>query len=226
MPSGVGPRALIVEPNGSTALVTLPAEPAAMAAAIHEAIGGYLCCPVAGGDWVAYAAEEAAERNEPPNFVADTIARQLGGWHRGPGPILLGVIVFLGRSGPNEVDVPERLWSIADPGARPQPRRPVMRLRMRLYIDGEVADETWIGQHDPEPGKPHGPHVDGATIAARHREQVERAEAAGQSWQVEAYDPTAPDGEQYFRFGNDAAGMVTPIAIIPGPPGHPPQSAN
>jgi hypothetical protein len=224
VPSGVGPRALIVTPSGSAALVTLPAEPAAMAAAINAAVGGYFGAPVGGGDWIAYAAEDP-DPGTPPNFLADTLARQLGGWHAEPGPIMTGVVVFLGRSGSQEVDVPARLMGIAD-DAPPEPRRPIMRLRIRLYIAGRLADEQWIGQHEPEPGQPHGPRVDGAIIAARHRELVEAAEAAGQSWQVEAFDPGSPDGEQYYRFGTDAAGMVTPMAIIPGPPGHPPQSAN
>lgn len=216
-----------MSPNGSAALVTLPEDQTALAAVIHETVGGYLACPVGGGDWVAYAAEDAADRDEPPNFVADTIARQLGGWHGGPGPVLLGTIVFVGRSGSQEVDVPERLFALADPGARPAPRPPTpMRLRIRLYIAGQLADETWIGQHEPEPGQPYGPRIDGAQLAARHRVLVEDAERADLPWQVEAFDPSAPDGEQYYRFGTDAAGMVTPMAVIPGPPGHPPQSAN
>jgi hypothetical protein len=213
VPSGVGPRALIVSPSGSAALVTLPAEPAAMAAAIHEAVGGYFGAPVAGDDWVAYAAEDP-DPGEPANVLADIIAGQLRG-RSGVGPLLIGVVVFLGRDGSQEVDVPMRMLGLADPGARPEPTGP--RLRMRVYVDGEVAREDWIGA---------GSTIDGAQLAAEHADITEAAAARGSVWQVEIYDPTAPDGEQYHRYGTDQAGMVLPMAIIPGPPGYPPQSAN
>ena len=174
--SGVGPRALIVAPNGSAALVTLPAEPAAMAAALHEAVGGFLHAPVAGADWVAYAADDADERGEPANMLAGMLAGALGSLR---GPLLIGVVAFLGREGPNEVDVPERLLALADPGVRPGPR-PGMRLRLRLLIGGEVADEVWFGG---------GKRVNGEQVARHHADLIEQANNAGQTWQVEAYEP-------------------------------------
>ena len=131
MPSGIGPRALIVAPNGSAALVTLPADAAAMAAAIHEAVGGHFGCPVGGGDWVAYAAADP-DPGEFANPLADILAVKLGGWHAGAPPVLIGVVVFVGRSGSQEVDVPARLLAWADPGARPEPRNETPRLRMRV----------------------------------------------------------------------------------------------
>lgn len=212
MSSPVGPRALIVAPNGSAALVTMPAEPAAMAAAIHEAVGGYFGAPVAGADWVAYAAADP-EPGEPANVVAGLIAGMIGGGR--PGPMLIGVVVFIGRDGSQEVDVPARLLGLADRGTRPEPTGP--RLRMRVYVDGEVAREDWIGA---------GSTIDGAQLAAEHADITEAASDRGSVWQIEIYDPTAPDGEQYHRYGTDRAGMVLPTAVIPGPPGYPPQSAN
>jgi hypothetical protein len=83
-----------------------------------------------------------------------------------------------------------------------------MRLRFRVYVDGEVADEAWVGG----PGD-----VDGETLALKQRALCDTASDHGQLWLIEVYDPDVPEDAAYWRFGTDPAGMVLPI-MLGGPP--------
>jgi hypothetical protein len=84
---------------------------------------------------------------------------------------------------------------------------PDNRLRLRLWIGGELRDEVWITADDP------GALTKATLTGSVHIAAVERAEAAGSRWLVEVYDPDAPEGEAYLRFGTDTAGMVAPAPL-------------
>lgn len=108
--------------------------------------------------------------------------------------------------------------------------KPVMRLRLRIYVDGEIADESWVGE---------GPDtVDGRLVAELHAGICNAATAAGRLWVMEAYDPN--DGS-YERIGPGVeqqsdllTGMIAtitplddePLAILIIRPAWPPPSAN
>lgn len=108
--------------------------------------------------------------------------------------------------------------------------RPLMRLRFRIYVDGKIADESWVGE---------GPDtVDGGWLGERHRLMCQLAEATGRTWVLEVFDPT--DGT-YERIGPGTdqqsdliAGMIAeltplddePLAILIVRPAFPPPSAN
>jgi hypothetical protein len=106
-----GPLALAVYPNGVIQAERLPAEAAAMAATIHEIIGGHFE-GIGLGDWVAYL-DSDGRRDLAPNPRATEIAADLGWFALTPFNYLLGAVVFLGRDGPAEVDVPARVTEIA-----------------------------------------------------------------------------------------------------------------
>jgi|HubBroStandDraft_6_1064221.scaffolds.fasta_scaffold33187_7 hypothetical protein len=88
-----------------------------------------------------------------------------------------------------------------------------MRLRFRVYVDGEIADESWVGV---------GSDVDGEQLALKHRALCDAASDHGQLWLIEVYDPGEPEHAAYYRFGTDPAGMVLPITLG----GPPPPNAN
>lgn len=77
-------------------------------------------------------------------------------------------------------------------------------LRLRLWIGGKLADETWITQG------PGGLAASEAT-AARHGSACVAADEAGVAWLLEVFDPDAPEDSAYLRFGTDEAGMVCPV---------------
>lgn len=108
-----GPLALIIQPDGTTEAGRLPANPLACSTAIHQAIGGHFEA-IGQGGWVAYVAED--EREFPAglarNCQADALARALG-WHWVHGDYAKGVAVFLGRSGPDDADVPDQVLDLA-----------------------------------------------------------------------------------------------------------------
>lgn len=106
-----GPVALIVRPDGSAALTPLPDHPARAAQAISDAIGGPLEA-ILGADWCAYVDEHYLDHGSPVNGPGDHLARLLG-WRSHPGEILCGPVVFLGRRGHDETDVPDRVLRLA-----------------------------------------------------------------------------------------------------------------
>lgn len=82
------------------------------------------------------------------------------------------------------------------------------RLRFRIFVAGQLAVETWLdcsalnAQHQIN------------TIRGLHAAIVSRAEAAGDKWLAEVWDPDLPGDEAYTRFGTDRAGMTLPVEII------------
>jgi hypothetical protein len=81
------------------------------------------------------------------------------------------------------------------------------RLRFRVFVDGQLAAQTWIDCSAPNAQR----QMD--TAKAMHLEIVNRAVAAGKVWLTEVYDPELPDEEAYTRFGTDRNGMVLPAEV-------------
>lgn len=81
-------------------------------------------------------------------------------------------------------------------------------LRLRLFVDGELQDETWLTADTEDEALSIG-HA----TAELHRAACEAAEARGASWMIEAFDPEAPRESAFLRFGTDPAGMVDPIQV-------------
>jgi hypothetical protein len=77
------------------------------------------------------------------------------------------------------------------------------QLRIRLFVAGSLADETWTD--DPR---------EAPRIAAVHQRQAGAADRAGKRWLVEVFDPDAPPAEAYLRFGTDSAGMTAPLDVL------------
>lgn len=115
IPKPAGPLALAVYPSGVARADRLPAEPAAMARTIHEIIGGHFES-IGRDDWVAYL-DSDGRRDLAPNVRATEIAADLGWYAVTPFNYLLGPVVFLGRDGVTEVDVPARVAEIAERAA-------------------------------------------------------------------------------------------------------------
>lgn len=63
------------------------------------------------GGWVAYLNEEGKLHGLPANERATLLARAAG-WYA-PTDFLVGTVVFMGRHGPAEADVPEPLLELA-----------------------------------------------------------------------------------------------------------------
>jgi hypothetical protein len=76
------------------------------------------------------------------------------------------------------------------------------RLRFRLFVAGEMVRETWIDAAST------GGQRSGLITAADHITLRNKAEADGQPWMVEVFDPAAEDG--YLRFGTDPSLMTDP----------------
>jgi hypothetical protein len=85
------------------------------------------------------------------------------------------------------------------------------RLRLRIWIDREQADEVWIDVSNPDSQE----LLD--RIQVRHEAMVDAANEAGSTWMIEVYDPELPADRAYFRFGSDRRAMVMPIVVIPLP---------
>ena len=101
-----GPLALVIQPDGSTTAERLPANPAACLAALHQAIGGHFEA-IGNGRWHAYTIEDIRDLAHPlPNPAADRLAESLG-WRTHPMGGMVGAVVFLGRDGVDEADVPD-----------------------------------------------------------------------------------------------------------------------
>jgi hypothetical protein len=73
-------------------------------------------------------------------------------------------------------------------------------MRMRLYIAGKLEAEDWATSAE-EAGR----------IANGHARACLDAGKRGDRWMVEVYDPDAPPGVGYVRFGTDSDGMVDPF---------------
>jgi len=99
-----GPLALVIQPDGSTTAERLPQNPAALLAALHQAIGGHFEA-IGNGRWCAYTIEDS--RDDPrPNEPANRLAALLG-WRGQAGATMFGAVVFLGHQGVDETDVPD-----------------------------------------------------------------------------------------------------------------------
>jgi hypothetical protein len=135
----VGPLAVTVYPSGDVFAERLPAEPAAMAAFIHQIIGGHFE-GIGVGDWVAYL-DSDGRRDLAPNVRATEIAADLGWFALTPFNYLLGAVVFLGRDGVTEVDVPARVAEIAERAAG-------------AWVTVEIAHEAplWVRTASPAIG--------------------------------------------------------------------------
>jgi hypothetical protein len=107
-----GPLALVIQPDGSTTAERLPQNPAACLAALHQAIGGHFEA-IGNGRWHAYTIEDIRDLAVPrPNRPADRLAEMLG-WRTHPMGGMVGAVVFLGRDGVDEADVPEDVLELA-----------------------------------------------------------------------------------------------------------------
>ena len=73
------------------------------------------------------------------------------------------------------------------------------RLRLRLWVEGELVDEAWVGPAD-----------DMELVSARQERMAKEATDAGQVFMAEAYDPDLPESQAYLRFGTDPRGRVAP----------------
>jgi hypothetical protein len=223
-----GPVALVLAPGAPPMLARLDLDARAASTELHQIIGGDLET-IGGGDWCAYLDEEGRRHQRPDNAVADTLARALGWQPAYPEDHLCGVVVFLGRARDRETDVPERLlrcfgMDADDADAVPQEKA---RLRLRVYVDGDIADETWL----PDPHNPDG----GKKVGDRHKAITDAAERDGKLWLIEFYDPDEPDETAaYRRMGTDTRMMTMPV-IVSGSPltaqvviggGPPPHTAN
>lgn len=78
------------------------------------------------------------------------------------------------------------------------------RLRFRVWVDGELVDETWLDATNPDADE----HF--AAMTGRHEALVQAADLIDSVWLVEWYDPARPEDQAYGRAGTDVAGMVDP----------------
>lgn len=86
---------------------------------ISGLVGGWLEAVTLDTDVALYCDEEAKLVGKPVNMLATQMAYALG-WTRRD--VLAGDVVFLGRRGPAETDVPERIVALVDavdPGRTP-----------------------------------------------------------------------------------------------------------
>jgi hypothetical protein len=79
-------------------------------------------------------------------------------------------------------------------------------LRMRLFVAGHMTADVWV--HSTE-----GVEL----LGAEHQRLAMEAQARGELWLVEVYDPQAPPGLGYLRFGTDRFGMVEPSEVSEWP---------
>jgi hypothetical protein len=104
-------KALVVTPTSSS-IVDAPDNPEVRFHWLGSQVAGYLEA-VTGSDWVAYLNEEGKLNGLPFNHRATQLAT-IFGW-RGGGDVLVGNVVFFGRSsdGADEANVPERIIYLA-----------------------------------------------------------------------------------------------------------------
>ena len=106
-----GPLALVVEPDGSARTLRLPDAGPHGGQHVHDLVGGWLEA-ITGRGWCAYFNEDGERERLPVNMRATGLACALG-WRPHVADWLLGVVVFLGRDGTSETDVPERALQLA-----------------------------------------------------------------------------------------------------------------
>lgn len=75
------------------------------------------------------------------------------------------------------------------------------KVRVRFYLNGELVDEAWMYDE----GKVQ-------IISLDHLNRAKRAEAAGQVWMLEFYDPYMFGDHAYLRMGTDEQAMINPFA--------------
>lgn len=108
-----GVRALAIRADGTAEVIELPGNVSAFVAAVNALVGGYYeGLGVRGGNWVVYVNEDGKRFRLGFNMQADAILRALGHPLR-PGDFLTGTAVFVGRTGPQETDVPEHVLALA-----------------------------------------------------------------------------------------------------------------
>lgn len=83
------------------------------------------------------------------------------------------------------------------------------RMRFRLWIAGQLVDETWVDASNPDAERII--HA----LRQRHIDLANEATAEDRPWLAEYYDPAKPEHEAYVRFGDDAEGMVDPSPWSP-----------
>lgn len=110
-----GPLMLVVPDDGLATAERLPGVSAALdAAMIHKIIGGYFEAvggAYRGDQWIAYTVEGLRDTpHAQPNLAADAMIRAMGVV---PIAVMLGPVIFLGRDGSAEIDVPESLLGLA-----------------------------------------------------------------------------------------------------------------
>lgn len=81
------------------------------------------------------------------------------------------------------------------------------RLRFRIYVDGQLAAETWLDCLDADASELAG------FAAEIHAEITNAADRAGRKWLTEVYDPDQPEDRAYLRFGTDTRGMTEPRPV-------------
>lgn len=83
------------------------------------------------------------------------------------------------------------------------------RLRFRIWVDGNLAEECWFDSATAS-------HQDFVDVSRWHVSVTSRAADEGKVWLVEIYDPEQPEDQAYTRFGTDTAGMVQPTPVADG----------
>jgi hypothetical protein len=105
-----GPLALIVTPDRAY-LTFLAAGLRPMLTELKATVGGWIEA-IGGPGWCCYVNEHGKRLGQPPNPAATQIARQLG-FRFGPGDMLAGPAVFLGREASDEASVPDIVLTAA-----------------------------------------------------------------------------------------------------------------
>jgi hypothetical protein len=85
------------------------------------------------------------------------------------------------------------------------------RLRFRVYLGGELADEVWIDAADP------GSRDQATMTAIMQADICQRAALDGVPWLLEVFDPGSPAGCAYLRLGTDTDGMTLPVPMEADP---------
>lgn len=79
------------------------------------------------------------------------------------------------------------------------------KLRLRVWVMGELVDERWVDAAAPNAG------LEAEREAEHQYVLVQQAEAQGFTWAVESWDP---DGDvPAVRFGTEATGMLEPKLV-------------
>lgn len=81
----------------------------------------------------------------------------------------------------------------------------VSRLRVRVFIGGQLADEAWIDAGAPDA------LIQVDWVNERHLAMVQAAHAGGQPWLVELHDAGRPPDDCCLRIGTDTEGMIAPL---------------